>query len=169
MQRAVGFVAPELTRPIIGYREWLLVADELVSPLARTPWRAGPMQAECLPSCRGARGLWRTASAHAGPAPDPECVCGLYALFTPQRSRGRERLAVVHGAVVLWGRIELHQRGMRAEFARIVTLALPPAHRQADAVRHAAELLDVEAVRAKDLPVAALAHGEPLEQTLIPT
>jgi len=169
VQRAVGFVAPELTRPIIGYREWLLVADELVSPLARTSWTAGPMRAECLPSCRGARGLWRTASAHPGPAPDSECVCGIYALFAPQRSRGRERLAVVYGAVVLWGRIELHQRGMRAEFARIVALALPSSHRQADAVRHAAELLEIEAVRARDLPVAALAYGEPLEPTLIPT
>ena len=169
VQRAVGFVAPELTRPIIGYREWLLVADELVSPLARTPWKAGPMQAECLPSCRGARGLWRTASAHPGPAPDPDCVCGLYALFTPQRSRGRERMAVVRGAVVLWGRIEIHQRGMRAEFARIVTLALPSARWRADEVWHAAQLLDIEAVRARDLPAAALAHGDPLEPTLIPT
>ena len=156
-------------RPIIGYREWVLVGDELLSPLARTRWDAGPMRAECLPSCRGASGLWRTASAHAGPAPDPRCVCGIYALFTPQRPRGRERLAVVRGAVVLWGRIELHERGMRAELARIVALALPSSRRHADLVARVAGLLDVEAVRARDLPVAALAYGEPLEPTLIPT
>ncbi|HYM57378.1 MAG TPA: hypothetical protein VES79_05390, partial [Solirubrobacteraceae bacterium] len=117
----------------------------------------------------GARGLWRTASAHPGPAPDPGCVCGIYALFTPHRPGGRERLALVRGAVVLWGRIELHQRGMRAEFARIVALALPSSRRNADAVAQVAELLDVEAVRERDLPVAALAYGEPLEPTLIPT
>ncbi len=127
------------------------------------------MRAECLPSCRGAAGLWRAPSAHIGPAPDPDCVCGIYALFTPQRSRGRERLAVVRGAVVLWGRIEVHRRGMRAEFARIVALALPSPQRHADAVRHAAELLEIEAVRARDLPVATLAYGDPLEPTLIPT
>ena len=169
MQRAGECVAPTPTRPIIGYREWVQVGDELLSPLARTPWDAEPMQAECLPDCRGARGLWRTASGHAGPAPDPGCVCGIYALFTPHRPRGRERLALVRGAVVLWGRIELHQRGMRAEFARIVALALPSSRKHARAVAQIAELLDVEAVPARDLPVAALAYGEPLEPTLIPT
>ena len=87
------------------------------------------MQAECLPSCREAQGLWRAAAAHSGPPPAPGCVCGIYALFAPGRSRGRERMAIVRGAVVLWGRIELHRRGMRAEFARIVTLALPSSQR----------------------------------------
>jgi hypothetical protein len=159
----------EVIRPIIGYREWLLVGDEILSPLARTPWNAAPMQAECLPSCREAQGLWRTASAHSGPAPAPGCVCGIYALFTPHRPGRRERLTFVRGAVVLWGRIEVHRRGMRAEFARIVTLALPSSRRHADAVAHVAGLLDVEAVRAGNLPLAARAYGEPLEPTLIPT
>ena len=156
-------------RPIIGYREWVLVGEEILSPLARTPWQAGVMQAECLPDCRAAQGLWRTASPHPEPAPAPGCVCGIYALFAPHRPRGRERLALVRGAVVLWGRIELHQRGMRAEFARIVTLALPSSRRHSGAVAQVAELLDVEAVSARDLPVAALAYGDPLEPTLIPT
>jgi hypothetical protein len=159
----------EVGRPIIGYREWVLVGDEILSPLARTPWGAGPMQAECLPSCRAAQGLWRTASPHSGPAPAAGCVCGIYALFTPQRPRGRERLTLVRGAVVLWGRIELHRRGMRAEFAQIVTLALPSSRRHADALAQVAELLGVEAVRAKHLAQAARAHGEPLEPTIIPT
>ncbi len=162
------YVSEDAIRPIIGYREWVLVGKEILSPLARTPWDAGPVQAECLPSCRGARGLWRTASAHPGPAPDPACVCGIYALFTPQRPAGRERLALLRGAVVLWGRVELHQRGMRAEFARIVTLALPSSHRHAGSVVEVAELLEVEAVPAKELPMAARAYGEPLEPTLIP-
>jgi hypothetical protein len=96
-------------------------------------------------------------------------VCGVYALFEPSRPGRRERLALVRGAVVLWGRIELHQRGMRAEFARIVTLALPSSRRRAHAVVRIAELLGVEAVRTKDLPTAALAYGDPLEPTLIPT
>lgn len=159
----------EAIEPIIGYREWILVGDEILSPLARTPWGAEPMKAECLPSCRSAQGLWRTASAHSAPAPAAGCVCGIYALFTPQRPRGRERLALVRGAVVLWGRIELHRRGMRAEFARIVTLALPSPRRHAGAVAQVAELLGVAAVRARDLPLAAQAYGDPLEPTIIPT
>ena len=95
-------------------------------------------------------------------------MCGIYALFAPGRSRGRERMAIVRGAVVLWGRIELHRRGMRAEFARIVTLALPSSQRHTDAVFQVARLLDVEAVRARDLPLAAQAYGEPLEPDFHP-
>ena len=160
---------PDLTQPIIGYREWVLIGDEILSPLARTPWHAGVMRAECLPSCLGARGLWREARPHPGPAPDPACVCGIYALFTPPRRRGRERMATVRGAVVLWGRIELHRRGMRAELARVVALALPSGRGAAAAVVRAAEQLDVEAVDARHLQAAALSHGRPLEPSLIPS
>ena len=96
-------------------------------------------------------------------------MCGIYALFTPRRLGGRERLTLVRGAVVLWGRIELHQRGMRGEFARIVALALPLSRGHAEAVAQVAELLDVEAVRDRDMSMAVLAYGEPLEPTLIPT
>jgi hypothetical protein len=169
MRHAGEFVALDRARPIIGYREWMQVGDEILSPLAGTAWEAGPMQAECVPKCRAAQGLWREASAHSGPAPDPACVCGIYALFAPGRTRGRERLALVRGAVVLWGRIELHQRGMRAEFARVVTIALPSSRKRVGAVERVAGLLGVEAVPAKDLSKAALAYGEPLEPTLIPT
>ena len=169
MERAIAAPFSDLIEPLVGYREWVLIGDELLSPLARTPWDAGPVRAQCLASCREAGGLWRQPAAHEGPAPDPGCVCGIYALFEPPRRPGRERLAVARGAVVLWGRIELHQRGMRAEYARIVTLALPSSRNAADAVTRAAERLGVEAVRAKDLREAALAHGSPLEPSLIPT
>ena len=166
---AGAFVASEAVEPVIGYREWVLIGDEILSPLARTPWHGDVMQAECLPSCRAARGLWRRASPHAGPAPDPACACGIYALFAPPRRRGRERLELVRGAVALWGRIEVHQRGMRAEFARIVALGLPASARGPQgALAHVAERLEVEAVRAHDLELAALAHGQPLPPSLIP-
>jgi hypothetical protein len=168
MERAIDPPSSDVIEPVIGYREWILIGDELLSPLARTPWHAGSVRAECLPSCRDARGLWRQATAHPGPAPDPGCVCGIYALFEPPRQLGRERLAVARGAVALWGRIELHRRGMRAEHARIVTLALPSSRGAADAATRVAERLEVEAVRAKDLRQAALAYGRPLEPSLIP-
>ena len=161
--------APEVSLPVIGYREWVLIGDEILSPLARTPWREPVLRAECLPSCRAARGLWRGATRHPGPAPDPACVCGIYALFTPPRRRGRERLALVHGAVALSGRIEVHRRGMRAELARIVALGLPDARRAPhDALLRIAERLEVEAVPPRDLETVALAHGQPLAPALIP-
>jgi hypothetical protein len=153
---------------VVGYREWVMIGDELISPLARTPWEAGTVTAECVPSCRAARGLWREASDHEGPAPDPGCVCGIYALFEPSRHRGRERMTVARGAVVLWGRIELHHRGMRAEFARVVALALPQDRRAAQLIGRVAARLDVEAVPSRDLAAAALAYGRPIARDLIP-
>ena len=166
---AGGPAAIDLSEPVIGYREWVLIGDEILSPLARTPWREAAMRAECLPSCRGARGLWRGATDHAGPAPDPACVCGIYALFTPPRRRGRERLALVHGAVALSGRIEVHRRGMRAELARIVAIGLPASSRDPRAALvRVAERLDVEAVQTRELEAVALAHGRPLAPGLIP-
>jgi hypothetical protein len=162
-------VAPEVGLPVIGYREWVLIGDEILSPLARTPWREAVMRAECLPSCRAARGLWRGATRHPGPAPDPACVCGIYALFEPPRRRGRERLALVHGAVALSGRIEVHRRGMRAELARIVALGLPSARRAPyDALVRVADRLEVDAVPPRELETVALAHGRPLAPALIP-
>jgi hypothetical protein len=153
-----GFDAPDLIEPVLGYREWVLIGDELSSPLARTVWGAEPVEAECLPGPRRAFGLWRQPAEHLGPAPDPECVCGIYALFAPERPRHRDRLAVVRGAVALWGRIAVEERGMRAEFARIVALAIPASPRGADApIRRAAARLGVEAVPARHMPEAALA------------
>jgi hypothetical protein len=169
MERAIDTPASDVIEAIIGYREWILIGDELVSPLARTTWDAGPVRAECLASCREARGLWRRPAAHPGPAPDPRCVCGIYALFEPPRRVGRERLTVARGAVALWGRVELHQRGMRAEYARVVTLALPSSRKDWDAATRTAERLGIEAVPAKHLREAALAHGRQLEPSLIPT
>jgi hypothetical protein len=153
---------------VVGYREWVMIGDELISPLARTPWEAGSVTAECVPSCRTARGLWRAASDHEGPAPDPGCVCGIYALFEPSRYRGRERMTAARGAVVLWGRIELHHRGMRAEFARVVALALPHDRRAAELIGRVAERLDVPAVPGRELTAAALEHGQPVAPDLIP-
>jgi hypothetical protein len=161
--------APEVSVPVIGYREWVLIGDEIVSPLARTPWRDAVMRAECLPSCRAASGLWRGATPHHGPAPDPACVCGIYALFEPPRRRGRERLALVHGAVALSGRIEVHRRGMRAELARIVALGLPHSRRGPhETLVQVADRLAVEAVPPRELEAVALAHGQPLAPALIP-
>ena len=164
-----GFDAPDLIEPVVGFREWVLIGDELSSPLARTVWGAEPVEAECLPGPRRAFGLWKRPAEHLGPAPDPECVCGIYALFAPERPRHRDRLAVVRGAVALWGRIAVEERGMRAEFARIVALAIPASPRGADApIRRAAERLGVEAVPARRLPEAALAYGRPLPPSLWP-
>ena len=164
-------IAPDLVGPIVGFRQWVVVGDEIYSPLARTAWDDGPMQAECLPRCRRAGGLWRRATQHRGPAPDPECVCGIYALFAPETLHRRDRLSRVAGAVVVWGRLEVHETGMRAEFARIVALALPGGrHRGGDRiVSGLAQRLGVQAVPARRIEAAALVHGDSLPSVLVPS
>ena len=163
-------IAPDRVGPIVGFRQWVVVGDEIYSPLARTAWGDEPMQAECLARCRRAGGLWRRPSQHGGPAPDPECVCGIYALFAPEPLRRREQLSRVSGAVVVWGRLEIHEAGMRAEFARIVALALPSGrHRGAyRVVSGLAERLGVQAVTARHIEAAALVHGDPVPPVLVP-
>lgn len=163
-------IEPDLVGPIIGFRQWVVVGDEIYSPLARTAWGDEPMQAECLARCRHAGGLWRRPAEHRDPAPGPECVCGIYALFAPESLRRRDRLSRVGGAVVVWGRLEVHETGMRAEFARIVALALPGGrHRGPDrVVSGLAQRLGVQAVPARQIEAAALVYGDPLPPVLIP-
>jgi hypothetical protein len=163
-------IAPDRVEPIVGFRQWVLVGDEIVSPLARTAWGGEPMQAECLAHCRRAGGLWRRPTQHDGPAPDPECVCGIYALFAPESPCRRDRLSRVAGAVVIWGRLEIHEAGMRAEFARIVALALPGGrHAGPDRmVIRLAQRLGVPAVDPRRLEAAALVHGQPVPAVLVP-
>jgi hypothetical protein len=161
-------LVPDLIEPIIGYREWVIIGEELLSPLARMRWDAGPMRAECLALCRRAGVLSRRLSPRHCPAPDSDCVCGIYALFAPHDRRGRDPLALVRGAVVLWGRIEVHAgAGMRAEFARIVALALPSPPSRPGPVLRVAQLLGVEAVPVEQLTQAAAAHGQPLPPSLM--
>jgi hypothetical protein len=76
---------------------------------------------------------------------------------------------LVAGAVALWGRLELHARGMRGEQTVIVALALPllpgPKRRR---VRRIAEDFGVPAVPARRLAATALRHGMPIPPAMRP-
>jgi hypothetical protein len=75
----------------------------------------------------------------------------------------------VAGAVVLWGRVEVHESGMRAEYARIVGLEQPLTsggkRRQLETV---AAQLSVPVVPHSRLVAVAMAHGLPLDPCLRP-
>ena len=163
-------IRPDAVEPIVGFRQWVVIADQIISPLARTPWAEEAMEAECLGRCRHAGGLWRRATEHDGPAPDPDCVCGIYALFVPDPPRRRQRMSRVEGAVVVWGRLEIHETGLRAEFARIVALALPGGrHRSADRlVARLARRIGVDAVPREHLEAVGLLHGQRVPPVLLP-
>jgi hypothetical protein len=162
--------APDLIEPVVGFREWRIRDGQLVSPYVDLPWEAGPLRATCLPRSDRVR-VARGATGHREPAPAPQCACGIYAYFEPYRREWSPAYGwLVAGAVILWGRIEVHRGGMRAEYARAAALALPsrafPIRRRL--IKQVAERLEVEVVSRGDLRDAALRHGRPIPSALLP-
>jgi hypothetical protein len=152
----VGTSAPDLITPVIGFRQWRLRGDELWSFQTDEQWGHGVHTAQC--------------PLHAHHAPANGCSCGIYAWYSPT-PRGASALtaALVGGAVALWGQIELHAHGMRAEHAVVVALALPfswGAKRRH--IRAAAAALEVPVVPARRLRATALRHGETIGRGMRP-
>ena len=151
--------APDLCEPVVGFRHWRLVDGVLRSMFSRTPWNVVQMTARC-------------AAGRHDPAqtPSPGCTCGIYAYYDPcPRTASAMTHDLVGGAVVVWGRLEAHAIGMRAEHARIVALQLPstlgPKRR---AVADVAAQLGLPAVAHRRLRALALTNGQPLPAVLRP-
>jgi hypothetical protein len=151
--------APDLIRAVIGFRQWRLHGDELWSLHADDRWQRGLMTARCL-----------GAEAHDGPAPQNGCTCGFYAWYAPTpRTASAATSELVGGAVALWGQVELHAHGIRAQHAMIVALALPfswgAKRRRLVAV---ADALEVPAVPARRVKATALEHGDVIPRRMRP-
>jgi hypothetical protein len=157
---AAPVAAPDLIEPVIGYRQWRMRDGALWSPYAEMRWARGMNTASCA----------APGPLHADPAPASGCTCGLYAWYRPcpwLASAGAPDL--VAGAVALWGAIELHASGMRAQHAMVVALALPMT--RAVKRRHVIEVaraLEVPAVAARRLAAAARACGRTPDDALVP-
>ncbi|MQA75978.1 MAG: hypothetical protein GEU88_16870 [Solirubrobacterales bacterium] len=75
-------------------------------------------------------GRWHAGNPHA--APDPQCACGLYATHPHSAEvalalldeEEPPRLSSIAGVVEAWGRVELHEDGFRAQYARPVAFVL---------------------------------------------
>ncbi|MFL5861786.1 MAG: hypothetical protein ACJ780_13565 [Solirubrobacteraceae bacterium] len=148
--------APDLITAVIGFRQWRIVGTELWSLRADDHWHRGVHTAHC--------------SAHAHAAPANGCTCGIYAWYAPT-PRGASALTpdLVAGAVALWGQIELHAHGMRAQNAMVVALALPFSRGgKRGRIRAAAAALDVPAVPARRLKTVALRHGDVIPRRMRP-
>ena len=154
-----GNAAPDLVNPVVGFRQWRISGGELRSMYTGDRWRPGRMHASC-----------HADRAHDEPPPVSDCTCGFYARYTPSpRTASSGTPDLVAGAVVLWGRLELHAHGMRAEHASLIALALPllpgPKRRR---VRELAEALGVPAVPARRLKGIALRQGAPIPRQMRP-
>lgn len=150
--------APDLITAVIGFRQWRLRGSELSALRANDRWLRGVQTAYC-----------DRAPDH-GPAPAKGCTCGIHAWYSPPpRGASAATHDLVAGAVALWGTIELHAHGMRAQYAMVVALALP--FSWGDKRRRiiaAANALEVPAVPARKLKAAALEHGELIPRWMIP-
>jgi hypothetical protein len=157
-RRAVS-TAPDLIHAVIGFRQWRLRDGALWALHADDRWQRGVQTARCT-----------NGSGHAEPAPKHDCTCGLYAWYAPTpRTASAATKDLVGGAVALWGALELHPRGMRAQHAMVVALALPLSRgvkrRRLLAV---ADALEVPAVPARALRATALECGALLPPSLRP-
>jgi DNA invertase Pin-like site-specific DNA recombinase len=151
--------APDLIEPIVGFRHWRLVDGALSSMFSTATWESSQITARC------------TGGDHdPAQTPSPHCTCGIYAYYEPcPRTASAMSSDLVGGAVVVWGRVEAHATGVRAEHARIVALDLPRARtRKRRAVADIAERLGVQAIPHGRLKAEALAHGASLPMSLRP-
>lgn len=159
-------VAPDLIRPVVAYRAWKVVGDRLLSPLIPVRWEGRTMHAECHPYQRrimlGAQGGW-VADAHV--SPHPACKCGIYAHHHPGRRNWFGEFDWVEGIVTVWGRLEAHADGVRAEHARIEALIrrteVPTAER-------IAARLGVDVIDRDEIAEVAPRYGDPIPAGLLP-
>jgi len=151
--------APDLIRAVIGFRQWRLHGEELWSLHADDRWGRGLQTARCLGE-----------AAHEGPAPQNGCTCGFYAWYAPSpRTASAATSELVAGAVALWGQVELHANGIRAQHAMIVALALPMSWgSKRRRLVAAPDALEVPAVPARRLRAASLEHGDVIPRSMRP-
>jgi hypothetical protein len=153
--------APDLVTPVVAFRAWRIVDGRLLSPYIPCRWEGAVMHAQCYPANRSllfGRG-WLEAPHEP---PHRDCQCGIYGYHAPGAQAYYGEFEWIEGIVAVWGRIEAHRNGLRAEHARVCALA-----RRAGAEAIASDL-GVDVVARADLETAARRYGEPLPRSLTP-
>jgi hypothetical protein len=136
------------------------VAPDLIEPLVR---------ALCFPANRSLLfGAGWLDEPHS--APHPLCKCGIYAWHRVPPFAAIPDPDRAFGVVALWGRLEVHEDGMRAELAAIRALGYSPqlGERQRRTMRSIAERLGVELVEERLLAEVARGYGGPVPAELLP-
>jgi hypothetical protein len=152
--------APDLIEPLVAFRSWRAVDGRLRSPYLPVFWEQPVARASCdLGSGRG---------GHAAPAPG--CTCGIYAYMKPDLEFPAVDYRGISGIVTLWGNIEVHAAGMRAEHAKVEALGLYSrwSRRHKRAVWAIADRLGVDLVDLDDLDRSADRYGRRLPVDLLP-
>lgn len=117
-----------------GVRAFALDGDRLASPVWSEPSQyfvPGPNEAICAIGLPGVLGVFSSAyHPRHEPAPASRCSCGLYACHDMAALTRRFQLdvtsskpQVVRAAVRMWGDIDVHADGCRAQWMEVVALA----------------------------------------------
>lgn len=141
--------APDLIEPLVGFRNWRVIDGSLTSPHTGVAWHEPILCARCLSEPERHR------------APEPGCDCGVSAYHDPQERFSTVDFRGVSGIVSLWGRVELHDDRVRAEFARVEALATYSrwSGRQRQAVADVAAELGADLVDLHEQADAAELYG----------
>jgi hypothetical protein len=154
--------APDLIEPVVGFRVWRVIDDRLLSPYIPCRWEGRVMHATCYPANRSlqfGRG-WLDAPHES---PHPECKCGIYAYHRPGMHGYVGEWEWVEGIVTVWGRVEAHAAGLRAEHARVEAIA-----DGRPAARSVAERLGADLIARDALEETAHRYGTPVPRELLP-
>jgi hypothetical protein len=154
--RVTDAPAPDLIEPVVGFRNWRVIDGVLTSPYSAVAWREPVLCARCL-----------SAPHHA---PAPGCDCGVSAYHDPQLRFSTVDFRGVSGIVSMWGRLEVHDDRIRAEFARVEALAFHErwSARQRHAVAAVAAELGADLIGLDEQPEAASSYGAVLTPSLMP-
>ena len=161
--------APDLIEPVVGFRKWRVVRDHLTSPYIPLRWDEPVIHARCFPANRSLLfGAGWLDEPHD--APHPRCRCGIYAWHRLPAAGVVPDPDRALGVVAMWGRIEVHGDGMRAECAAVKALGFSPrlGARHRTTMENIAERLGVELVEERSLIEAARRYGAPLPRSLLP-
>jgi hypothetical protein len=160
---------PDLIEPVVAFRSWRVVDGALRSVYLPLFWNDREVEATCMGAEAPDADVPRTA-APGHRAPDRGCTCGVYAYYEPDKNFPTVDYRGVIGVVSMWGTIELHEDGMRAEHARIEALALYSrwTTRQIEAVREIARDLGVDLVDLDEIEDAASRYGREISRKLVP-
>jgi hypothetical protein len=161
--------APDLIEAVVAFRSWRVVDGRLRSVYLPVFWDEAEVSAVCM----GADAPDADTPRPAPPghlAPDRGCTCGIYAYYEPDVNFPTVDYRGVAGIVSLWGSIELHEEGMRAQHARVEALAFYSrwTTRQLDAVREVAAELGVDVADLDEIKDAARRYGRGVGPELIP-
>jgi len=154
---------------VIGYRAWRIRDWVLGGTVVEEKWTPGINEARCC--------VYGPLHPALHPAPHDECQCGMYALARFDDSTSWWSNADVLGAVEAWAdtndknydRFFVHGTGFRAQYAKIVLLAVSDDYPKAKnaAIRTLATEYGADTCKREHLEDAAKEHGQLISDEML--